>query len=116
MFDIKKAIRASAGAATLAALFAVNLPAAPAHAINSVPCNRHDYLKITGHYGNNPRRVQFCFANAGTVPLNLWVDQFSTGNNDIEYLDFNGQKIRIRRWTVINYPNRPPHVRSVTIL
>jgi len=116
MFEAKKAIRTSIGAATLAALFAVNLPAVPAHAINSVPCNRSDYLKITGHYGGTRRPIQYCYANAGTAFVGLWVDQFSTGNNDIEYLDYNGAKIRIRRWTVITYPNRPPHVRTVTIL
>ncbi|MGN9780616.1 beta/gamma crystallin domain-containing protein [Nonomuraea sp. ZG12] len=57
-----------------------------------------------------------CYANKGTMSVRLWVDQISTGNNDIKYLDYNGAKVRIKRWTIMKFPNRPPHVDSITIL
>jgi hypothetical protein len=50
------------------------------------------------------------------MSVRLWVDKISTGKNDIEYLDYNGAKVRIKRWTIRNFPNRPPHVDSITIL
>ena len=111
-----KKLRRSFAVAALAAIFVVNLPVGPAHAINIVDCGgRTDLLKFTGHDGWPATRVR-CYANKGTMAVRLWADQISTGNNDIEYLDYNGAKVRIKRWTIMNFPNRPPHVDTITIL
>jgi hypothetical protein len=111
-----KKLRNSFVVAALAAVFMANLPAGTAHAINMVDCgSRTDFLKLTGHDSWPATRVR-CYANKGTMSVRLWVDQISTGKNDIEYLDYNGAKVRIKRWTIRNFPNRPPHVDSITIL
>ncbi|TDC06649.1 oxidoreductase [Nonomuraea longispora] len=112
-----KRLRNSLTVAALAAVFAASLPVGAAHAINIVDCgNRTDLLKFTGHDGAWPATRVRCYANKGTLSVRLWADQISTGNNDIEYLDYNGAKVRIKRWTIMNFPNRPPHVDTITIL
>ncbi len=44
-----------------------------------------------------------------------WVDKISTGNNDIQMNDANGDTIRISRWNIVTYPNRPPNITSIQI-
>lgn len=118
MFGGKRGLRGPAVAVALAAAIAVTLPAGAAHAINKVDCgDRDDFLKVTGHTSGIPWRRQVrCYANAGTVEVRLWVDQISTGNNDVVYFDENRDVVEIKRWTIMNFPNRPPNVRNIKIL
>jgi hypothetical protein len=110
-----KLARMAATALAAAAAFTVLLPGT-ALAINQVACGgRNDLLKIWSHL--NGQVSVDCYANAGLTSFGgWWVDQISTGNNDLRYYDANGDVVRINRWTVISYPNRPPKVDVIEIL
>ncbi|MET8763623.1 beta/gamma crystallin domain-containing protein [Lentzea sp. NPDC004782] len=75
---------------------------------------RSDFLHVYGRNGYGPQ--ERCYANAGKAAQALWVDRISTGNNDIVYRDYNGEIVRIDRWTDISFPNRPPYVDYIIIL
>ncbi|WP_030911271.1 beta/gamma crystallin domain-containing protein [Streptomyces sp. NRRL F-5126] len=87
-----------------------------AYAINHVECRGGEhFLKIWSHSGG--RQSVDCYANAGRTDFgNWWVDKISTGNNDLIYYDANGDSVKIKRWTVMTFPNRPPKVKSIEIL
>ncbi|MEV5410269.1 beta/gamma crystallin domain-containing protein [Thermopolyspora sp. NPDC052614] len=104
-------------AAAMVAAMTVTLPAEIAHATNEVFCaGRRDFLIITWH--TSISRGISCFANAGYVNIlgGTWVDEISTGNNDIIYDDMNGDRVFIKRWTVERYWDMPRHVKGFTIL
>jgi hypothetical protein len=100
-----------------AAAFTVSAPSGTAFAIDHVPCdgNRNDLLKIKSHLDG--RDSVDCYANAGKTDFGgWWVDEISTGNNDLIYSDDNGDSVKIERWHDITFPNRPPKVDAIQIL
>ena len=104
----------------LVAGFGVVASASPAFAINQVPCDSDEYLKVWGHldgplFAGEDGSFELCAANAGTLSLGEWVDQISTGNNDVRYFDRNGAVVDIPRWHVVTYPNSPPLVDRIEI-
>lgn len=110
---------------TLAAGFSIATPANAAPALNQTPCGtRTDLLHVWGHISGQPIIVgpngpfEVCYANGGAAYLGdyAWIDQVSTGNNDIIMHDANGTDIGISRWTVRTYPNRPPHITAISII
>ncbi|MFZ4185263.1 beta/gamma crystallin domain-containing protein [Streptomyces pseudogriseolus] len=123
MTTVRKATRTLFAVALLAAGFSIAIPTNSAQAINQTSCNSGDYLHVWGHYSGRPLIVgpngpfEYCFANAGTTYLGeyAWIDQVSTGNNDIQMNDANGSTVKISRWHVVTYPNRPPHITSIQI-
>lgn len=58
MSKVRNLTRAAIGAAAFAAVFATTLPAVPAYAIDTVPCNSNDYLRIMGRTPISNRKVQ----------------------------------------------------------
>ena len=101
------------------------MPAGPALAIDRVQppylstvC-RSDYLQIWGHTytATSKQNDSRCYANRGVanLPASFWMDQISTGNNDIVYTDANGTKVNIARWRNLKFTNEP-HVTKIEIL
>ncbi|MGW6793205.1 beta/gamma crystallin domain-containing protein [Streptomyces chartreusis] len=124
MSTVRKTARSLFAVALLAAGFSIATPANAAHATNQTPCiEGENFVHVWGHYSGRPIIVgpnedfEFCLANAGTVSLGqyAWVDKVSTGNNDIQMNDANGATVRIDRWHIVAYPNRPPHITSIRI-
>ncbi|GAA1944818.1 beta/gamma crystallin domain-containing protein [Kitasatospora viridis] len=116
---ISKSLKAGCSMAVALAAAAALTVSAPssAYAIDHVACdgNRNDLLKIHSHLDG--RDSVDCYANAGTTDFGgWWVDEISTGNNDLVYSDANGDSVRVNRWTDITYPNRPPKVTRIQIL
>ncbi|MFJ3889901.1 beta/gamma crystallin domain-containing protein [Streptomyces sp. H23] len=123
MTAIRKTTRSVFAVALLAAGFSIATPANDAQAINQTDCTSNEFLYVKGHYDlpiivGGKEDFRYCFANAGTVSLGegAWVDVVSTGNNDIQMHDANGTTVKINRWSIVNYPNRPPHIESIRIL
>lgn len=122
MPTIRKTARNLFAVALLTAGLSVAIPTNAASAMNQTPCTTDDLLHIWGHY-SRPQIAgpsgpfKFCAANAGTMELGAgaWVDKISTGNNDIQMNDANGAVIRISRWNIVTYPNRPLNIRSIQI-
>ncbi|MEV4433026.1 beta/gamma crystallin domain-containing protein [Streptomyces sp. NPDC049555] len=112
----KKVVRSAAVALATAAAFTVTMPTGNAYAIDHVECRGgEDFLKIWSHNGG--RQSVDCYANRGRTNFGgWWVDKISTGNNDLIYYDANGDSVKIERWHVITFPNRPPKVNSIEIL
>lgn len=111
-----KLARTAAIALAIAAAFTVMVPGV-ALAINHIQCvgGRDDFLKIWSHL--NGRDSVDCYANGGKTDFGgWWVDKISTGNNDLNYYDANGDVVRINRWTIITFPNRPPKVVAIEIV
>jgi len=120
-FAIKKLVRKIVVASVMAgaaATTAVAVTGTPALAINPVPCGRSDFLRISVHTGDLPIRwYSSCYANRGiTYVGNVWLDEISTGNNDVKLYDYNGSVVHVGRWWVITYPNAPKHIWAVEIL
>ncbi|MER5496348.1 MULTISPECIES: beta/gamma crystallin domain-containing protein [unclassified Streptomyces] len=105
-------------AATLAAAAAFTLagPAGTASAIDHVTCDPDaGFLKIWSHDGSGHDSVD-CYANRGKTDFGgWWVDQISTGNNDVKYYDANGDVVKIPRNSNIKYSN-VPKVAAIEIL
>ncbi|HEY6796016.1 MAG TPA: beta/gamma crystallin domain-containing protein [Kineosporiaceae bacterium] len=123
MFTSRRTVRNLLAVTVLAAGFGAVAPATAAFAMNQVNCATagDEFLKVWGHVDRpaivgGPVSFEVCAANAGTMNLGAWVDQISTGNNDIRYFDANGATVDIHRWTVIRFPNRPPNVDRIQIL
>ncbi|WP_406350960.1 oxidoreductase [Streptomyces sp. NBC_01635] len=122
MPTIRKTAQRLFAVALLTAGLNLATPANTALAMNQTPCTTGDLLHMWGHY-SRPLIVgpsgpfEFCAANAGTMGLGAgaWVDKISTGNNDIQMNDANGTPIRISRWNIVTYPNRPPNITSIQI-
>lgn len=122
VIKVRKTARSLFAVALLAAGFSIAAPANAAHATDSVECGSPDYLQVWGHtkppliVGSGGNFIA-CYANAGTITLGeyAWVDQVSTGNNDIQMNDVNGAKVKISRRNIVTYPNRPPHISSIQI-
>ena len=90
----------SVAAAMVAALVTAG-PAPTASAVNRVPCgDRHDLVEVVWHTGGNQYANRDCGANRGTLVggSDVWVNSISTGNNVVEFADFNGAVIRIGKW------------------
>ncbi|GAA4859503.1 MULTISPECIES: beta/gamma crystallin domain-containing protein [Saccharopolyspora] len=77
--------------------------------INTVPCNSNDFLRVTWHRGNRAHTT--CFANAGeySFPADSWLDNFSTGNNRVQYkADGRWQPNNpVGKYTYFHFPNHP---------
>ena len=125
MTTIRKTARGLFVLALLATGFSVATPANAAPALNQTPCgNRTDLLHVWGHISGRPIIVggngpfEVCYANGGAAVLgdNAWIDQVSTGNNNIIMHDANGDDIGISRWTVRTYPHNPPHIQAISIV
>jgi len=109
---MKRTARRAALTALMSAAVAASLVvgAPSAFAINSVPCDRPDYLSVYFHSsaGNNYHN---CYANAGTVEwgLRFWVTRIETGNNRVQWWgDGRWQPAEpINKWTVFLWPNHP---------
>lgn len=122
MPTIKKTAQRLFSVALLTAGLNLATPANTALAMSQTPCTTGDLLHIWGHY-SRPLIVgpsgpfEYCAANAGTMGLGAgaWVDKISTGNNDIQMNDANGTAIKISRWNIVTYPNRPPNITSIQI-
>ena len=101
----------------LVAGIGVAAPVGPALALDRVPCDREDYLKVAA-YKDYPigGRVRWdsCAANGGILRVDAHVTQISTGNNDILYVH-DGMAYRLGRWTVLILADQP-YVESVQIL
>lgn len=122
MPTIKKTAQRLFSVALLTAGLNLATPANTALAMSQTPCTTGDLLHIWGHYSrpliagpSGP--FEYCAANAGTMGLGAgaWVDKISTGNNDIQMNDANGTAIKISRWNIVTYPNRPPNITSIQI-
>ncbi|WP_406500433.1 oxidoreductase [Streptomyces sp. NBC_00846] len=109
---------ARTAAATLAAAVAFTLagPAGTASAIDHVTCDPDaGFLKIWSHNSSGRQSVD-CYANRGKTNFGgWWVDQISTGNNDVKYYDANGDVVKITRWNNVKYRN-VPKVNAIEIL
>ncbi|WP_211267391.1 beta/gamma crystallin domain-containing protein, partial [Nonomuraea candida] len=94
------------------------IPAAPALAINVVPCGP-EFLQVnwhnTTHLGGVSHHVT-CFANGGEYDITgwrvgdkQWLDRISTGNNRVQwYGDGRWQpEGGINKWSVYTFPNNP---------
>lgn len=104
-------------AVTMAATAAVtiSMPASQASAMSRVECiGGVGFLKVYSH--STWYSSVDCYANAGRVPLNTWVDRIYTGDNVVIYYDANGDSVRLERWTDTSFPNRPPRVKDIQIL
>jgi Beta/Gamma crystallin len=113
----KRVARSLAVASAAAAALTMTVPTGNAFAIDHVTCEggRNDFLKIWSHGGGGDRVD--CYANRGKTNFGArWVDKISTGNNDVIYYDANGDSVRVDRWHVISFPNRPPKVTAIRIL
>lgn len=107
-----------AAAVAMAAGIAVATPAAPAHAVDVVPCDAPDYLWVRGVRSEvfMLKPFIYCFANAGRIPVGgYYIYYISTGNNDIVVQPQKGDAFRINRWTVREF-DPPPLVSLITIL
>lgn len=122
MPTIRKTAQRLFSVALLTAGLNLATPANTALAMSQTPCTTGDLLHIWGHYSrpliagpSGP--FEYCAANAGTMGLGAgaWVDKISTGNNDIQMNDANGTAIKISRWNIVTYPNRPPNITSIQI-
>ncbi|WP_442817882.1 beta/gamma crystallin domain-containing protein [Streptomyces sp. NBC_01591] len=104
-----------AAALAVAATFTLAGPVGTASAIDHVTCDPDaDFLKIWSHSGD--RQSVDCYANGGKIDFgNWWIDQISTGNNDVKYYDANGDVVKIPRWSNIKYTNTPK-VKAIEIL
>ncbi|MFF2328933.1 MULTISPECIES: beta/gamma crystallin domain-containing protein [unclassified Streptomyces] len=107
--------RTTATALAVAAMFTLAGPAGTASAIDHVTCDPDaNFLKIWSHSGG--RDSVDCYANRGKIDFGgWWVDQISTGNNDVKYYDANGDVVKIARWNNIKYTNTPK-VNAIEIL
>ncbi|MFF1925134.1 beta/gamma crystallin domain-containing protein [Streptomyces sp. NPDC058221] len=117
MFSTKKSVaRTTAAALAVAAAFALGGPVATASAIDHVTCDpAAGFLKIWSHASNGGQHVD-CYANAGKTDFGgRWIDQISTGNNDVKYYDVNGDVVSIPRGSNLKY-NNVPHVKAIEIL
>ncbi|EMD22649.1 beta/gamma crystallin domain-containing protein [Amycolatopsis azurea] len=112
----KSAGRIAAMAAAAAAMFSMVVPTGTSFAIDHIPCRAgENFLKIWSHLDG--RDSVDCYANRGRIGFGgWWVDKIETGNNDLIYSDANGDSVRVNRWTIITYPNRPPRVNYIEIL
>ncbi|MFI6728188.1 oxidoreductase [Streptomyces sp. R-74717] len=108
--------RTLAAALATAAAFTLAGPAGTASAIDHVTCDPDaNFLKIWSHNGSGRDSVD-CYANRGKTDFGgWWVDQISTGNNDVKYYDANGDVVKIPRWSNIKY-NNVPKVKAIEIL
>lgn len=112
----------TAAAATVATVFTLVGPAGVSSAMDNVTCDPDaGFLKIAYHEFSAPRGSTVkCYANAGKIDFEsfktIWVDEVSTGNNDVHLHDANGDVVGIKRWNSVKYPNRPPHIKSIEIL
>lgn len=107
--------RTLALALAAAAAFTLGGPLTTASAIDHVTCDPDaGFLKIWSHL--NGRQSVDCYANRGKTDFGgWWVDQISTGNNDVKYYDANGDVVKITRWNNVKY-NNTPKVKAIEIL
>jgi len=88
-----------------------------AAAIDQVPCNNNEFVRIEIHHSLwPPRETYWCFANGGEVTWSSsqwWVTQIWTGNNRVQWFgDGRWQPAQpINKWTVFGWPNHPGGVR-----
>ncbi|MFB7918820.1 beta/gamma crystallin domain-containing protein [Streptomyces sp. NPDC056061] len=105
-----------AAALAMAVAFTMAGPAGTASAIDHVTCDPDaGFLKIWSHNGSGRDSVD-CYANRGKTDFGgWWIDQISTGNNDVKYYDANGDVVKIPRQSNIKYSN-VPKVTAIEIL
>lgn len=119
IIGLKRNLRNHSIAAASAVALWVALPVGPAHAIDLVPCDQPDYLRVSFHLGiEDPGVRRYCFANKGTHETKgrWWVDEVSAGNNDVLFFDCNGTGRRfVQRWSTANW-QPSPCVRAIEIL
>ncbi|MFE3145201.1 beta/gamma crystallin domain-containing protein [Streptomyces sp. NPDC059218] len=111
----RNVVRTMAAALAVAATFTLAGPTGTASAIDHVTCDPDaGFLKIWSHSGG--RDSVDCYANRGKTDFGgWWVDQISTGNNDVKYYDANGDVVKIARNSNIKYSN-VPKVNAIEIL
>ncbi|MFC0430848.1 beta/gamma crystallin domain-containing protein [Kutzneria buriramensis] len=103
-------------AALVASLTVGATAASAAPAINTVPCDRPDYLQLTLHRSGGSEILE-CFANGGEwdYPGNqpLWVTRISTGNNRVQWHGDGAWQpaTPIGKNTVFTWPHFPGGVR-----
>ncbi|MFG3526418.1 beta/gamma crystallin domain-containing protein [Streptomyces sp. NPDC047917] len=112
----RNVMRTMAAALAAAAAFTLAGPVGTASAIDHVTCDPDaGFLKIWSHNGSGRDSVD-CYANRGKIDFGgWWVDQISTGNNDVKYYDANGDVVKIARNSNIKYSN-VPKVNAIEIL
>lgn len=115
----RQARRSLAVAAALAAAgLAMSVPAGSARAealapgIDTPSCNGSGYLEVFWHQ-ENASEQETCFANGGTYifdcPVQCWLDDFSTGNNQVQFESDNTWQpaTPVGKYTTYTFPNHP---------
>ncbi|MGW0953533.1 beta/gamma crystallin domain-containing protein [Streptomyces sp. NPDC001212] len=113
----KKLMSTLAAAGAAAAAFTVLGPATAASAADSVKCyTGTDYLRVWAHGSSlGGRSGEYCWANAGAIRYNAWIDRIQTGNNNVWINDANGSWVFFPKWTDTSFPNRPPNAFYIVI-
>ncbi|MBB5958440.1 hypothetical protein FHS29_005048 [Saccharothrix tamanrassetensis] len=113
-------LRKLASAALAAIAVTVAVPGGSAWAIDNVPCNNDNFLRITLHHiGGDDRKYDLCYANPGTAGgwepewQRTWITRIWTGNNRVQwYGDGRWQPEQpIGKYTSFTWPNHPGGVR-----
>ena len=124
MSTIRKTARSLFVLALLATGLSVATPANASTAINQTPCgNRGDLLHVWGHISGRPLiegpngPFEVCYANGGDAQLgnHAWIDQVSTGNNDILMHDANGDNVLLFRLNFRTY-SQAKHITFIKII
>ena len=108
-----KIVRSVAAASVVAGAFTVFGPAGVSSAINEIQCNPDEnFSKIYSH-DDGGDHVN-CYANAGKMQFNAWVDKVEAGNNKLFLYDRNGDVIAVEKWQTLDR-STPADIESIEI-
>ncbi|WP_394939046.1 beta/gamma crystallin domain-containing protein [Psychromicrobium sp. YIM B11713] len=118
-FDFKKAARKTLVASVVAGAVLVAVPAVGAStaSANEVGnCFDKNYVHLYWHSDFNVYG-ESCYANRGNNDINaVWADRITTGNNNIQYRDFNGSYVDIDAYHDVSWADgHEPHLLGLAI-